>query len=54
MLNGINMYPARQIDVKNGVKQGAVLSPILFGVYMDVLVKRLKSSTVVCYIKHMF
>ena len=41
-------------EVKNGVKQGGVLSPILFNVYMDELLLRLKESGVGCYIGNIF
>jgi hypothetical protein len=40
--------------VTNGVKQGGVLSPILFGIYMDGLLKRLKNTKVGCYIGDVF
>ena len=30
------------VSVSNGVKQGGILSPILFTIYMDVLFKMLK------------
>jgi len=35
--------------VSNGVKQGGVISPILFCVYIDNLLMRLTSSGVGCY-----
>ena len=35
--------------VSNGVKQGGVISPILFCVYMDGLISELKSSQVGCW-----
>ena len=38
----------------NGVKQGGVLSPILFGIYIDVLFKRLAESGYGCHIGHFF
>ena len=38
------------IDISNGVKQGGVLSPILFTLYIDVLLSRLKGSNVGCHI----
>ena len=41
-------------SVSNGVKQGGVLSPILFGVYIDELLGRLKSSSYGCHIGNMF
>ncbi len=34
----------------NGVKQGAVLSPILFAVYLDPLLKRLRDCGVGCHV----
>lgn len=43
-----------QFSVSNGVKQGGVLSPHLFNVYIDVLLNRVKESNVGCYMGHMF
>ena len=62
----INMYTNQKVSVvwnnvvtepftcSNGVKQGGVLSPILFGVYMDELLIRLKNSGVGCHIGNVF
>ena len=36
----------KQFSVMNGVKQGGVLSPILYAVYTDGLLERLKNSGV--------
>ena len=36
-------------EVSNGVRQGGILSPILFGIYMDELLLRLKSSKIGCH-----
>ena len=36
--------------VSNGVRQGGVLSPVLFSLYMDGLLYKLKESGVGCYI----
>ena len=33
----------------NGVKQGGVLSPVLFAVYTDVLLLRLQESGIGCH-----
>ena len=41
---------SRDFSVSNGVKQGGILSPVLFTVYINVLLTRLKDSGVGCYI----
>ena len=38
----------------NGVKQGGVPSPILFAVYTDGLLERLKNTGVGCHISSRF
>ena len=43
-----------QFDIKNGVKQGGVLSPILFAMYMDILLERLEASGFGCHIGNQF
>ena len=62
----INMYICQTIRVKwcshiteltktsNGVKQGGVMSPLLFTIYIDVLLCRLRDSGVGCYIGNTF
>ena len=45
---------SEEFQVYNGVKQGGVLSPLLFSLYMDELLERLKNSGVGCYIGEMF
>ena len=37
-----------------GVKQGGVLSPILFAIYTDGLLKRLQETGVGCHMGHHF
>jgi hypothetical protein len=37
-------------SVKNGVKQGAIVSPILFCVYLDVLLNELKKAGLGCFV----
>ena len=41
-------------SVRNGVKQGEVISPVLFCVYIDGLLKLLSDVKVGCYIGHVF
>ena len=48
------MFLSNAIHMVNGVKQGGVLSLILFCVYFDELLKRLESSGMGCYIGHHF
>lgn len=62
----LNMYTNQQIRVlwngiysygfavKNGVKQGAIVSPILFCVYLDVLLVELQAADVGCFISNRF
>ena len=47
-------HTTKAFNVSNGVKQGGVLSPILFNVYIDELLNCLKNSGVGCYIGHIF
>ena len=42
------------VSISNGVKQGGVLSPVLFTVYMDELLVRLGKSRCGCYIGNIF
>ncbi len=41
-------------NVTNGVKQGGVISPILFCIYMDGLSHELENSGVGCYMGEVF
>ncbi len=62
----INMYTNQKLQVKwdnvishrfeaiNCVKQGGVLSQILFAIYMDELLLRLKKSSIGCHIRNLF
>ncbi len=36
----------------NGVRQGGVISPILFTVYMDKLISKLKTCAASCWVGH--
>ena len=45
--NSKNSY---DFTVSNGVKQGAVISPIPFSTYMDILFKQLKHNGIGCHV----
>ncbi len=47
-------YTSDYFAVSNGVKQGGVLSPHLFIIYLDELLGRLKHSGVGCHIGDRF
>ncbi len=36
----------------NGVRQGGIISPLMFTMYMDELIKELKASGIGCHIGH--
>ena len=40
-------YVSRTVKVTNGVKQGEVLSPIVFTLYMDEMLYKLKTVALV-------
>ena len=41
-------------SVQNGVKQGGIASPLMFNLYIDILLQRLRNSGVGCYIGNMY
>ena len=41
-------------SISNGVKQGGILSPVLFCVYYDELLRKLKQSRMGCFVGHWF
>ena len=45
-----NSMISEKYGIANGLKQGGVLALILFGIYMDNLIKRLKDSNIGCKI----
>ena len=49
-----NSHMSNTFDVTNGVRQGGVLSPLLFSVYVDELLEKLKSKGIGCSIDHIF
>ena len=49
-----NNHMTQKFDVTNGVRQGGVLSPLLFSVYMDDLLEKLRKNGIGCHIGHLF
>jgi len=49
-----NGHFSQWFNIKNGVKQGGVLSPVLFCVYLDGLLRALKSAGYGCFVGHVF
>ena len=49
-----NDYVTYPFNVSNGVKQGGVLSPILFTLYLDELLNNLRKSGYGCHIGNVF
>ena len=47
-----NNHISNTFDVTNGVRQGGVLSPLLFSVYVDELLEKLKNKGIECSINH--
>ena len=45
---------SESFTAQNGVKQGGVLSPLLFNIYIDILLQRLKHTGIGCHIGTMF
>ena len=49
-----NSLVSDRFSIANGVKQGVVLSPILFSIYMDKLIKQLRNSIIGCKIVNQY
>ena len=50
MLERGNVF-SNTFNVQNGVRQGAVSSPVLFCIYIDKVIKLLRCSTIGCQIQ---
>ena len=48
-----NYCVSTPVKMENGVKQGGVLSPTLFCIYFDELIRRLRETDVCCHVGHM-
>ena len=49
-----NNFVSDYFTISNGVKQGGVLSPVLFSIYLDQLIVQLRLLGMGCYIKGLF
>ena len=47
-----NGVMSEMFNVSNGVRQGGVISPILFGIYIDELLLKLKNNGTGCFVGH--
>ena len=45
-----NGAESEEFTVQNGVRQGAVLSPLIFSIYVNELIQRLRDSGMGCYV----
>ena len=49
-----NSKKSKTFEIKNGVRQGAILSPCLFCVYLDTLLTKLRESGLGCHIGNLY
>ena len=45
---------SEQFGLSNGVRQGGVISPVLFGIYIDELLLKLKRVGIGCHVGHYY
>ena len=50
----VNPLMSKYFSTSNGLKQGGVLSPILFGIYIDELLSLLRNSGYGCKVGHLY
>ena len=50
----MELHSIQLFSLNNGVKQGGVLSPILFSIYIDSLLQKLKDSGLGCHVGRTF
>ena len=43
-----------ELRILSGVRQGSCLSPIIFNLYVDAIIKSLRASDLGCHIKNVF
>ena len=51
---GWGVFKSKYFSLSNGVKQGSVLSPVLFTLYIDTLLIKLKLSGVGCFLNNTY
>ena len=49
-----NNVMSQRFNISNGVRQGGIMSPLLFGVYIDELMQTLKANGIGCYMGHYY
>jgi len=49
-----NGFCSHTFSVENGFKQGGIVSPVLFRLYIDELLQSLRESKVGCYIGNVY
>ena len=54
VLSALGKWYVKKFKVIAGFRQGGLISPILFSIYMDVLIKHLKSTKFGCVINGVY
>jgi len=45
---------SREVCVRSGIRQGGILSPVFFNIYMDSIISSLRTSSLGCYFKGVY